>query len=71
MLLAAQPDTLYPKKGTVWACWVNALRDNSSIVKHPSGVNRAVVVGLPLQGQSRGPVQQSSCISPTPRHLRA
>lgn len=55
MLLTAQPDTLYPTKGTAWACWVNALRDKSSIVKHPSSVHRAVVVGLPLQGQSRVP----------------
>lgn len=68
MLLIAQL-TLYPTKCTAWACWVNALSDKSSIVKHPGSVQGAVVVGLPLQGQSRALVQQSPSISPTPRHL--
>lgn len=71
MLLTAQPDALYPTKGTAWVSWVNALTDDSSIVNHLGSVHRAVVVELPLQGQSRAPVPQSPCISPTPRHLRA
>lgn len=69
MLLTAKPDILYPTKGAAWACWVNAVRDKSSTVKHPGSVQGVVVVGLPLQGQSRAPVQQSPCISPTSRHL--